>query len=114
MWNRGRARPWGPPAIVSSSKVIRVGVSTAASSAMNAQTSGCCRLRSMLSHCAAISWVLSETPAAPRLPESSRALNSSASVSGIRPTLRRVKRVVESSPIGASYQMTRTLSKRYP
>ena len=55
----------------------------------------------MLSHWAAVSCLRS-------IRDSSSALTSSASVSGMRPTLRRVKRVRESNSgvCGASYQIT--------
>ena len=58
----------------------------------------------MLSHWAAVSCLRS-------IRDSSSALTSSASVSGMRPTLRRVKRVRESNSgvSGASYQITWTV-----
>ena len=71
------------------------------------------RSRSMLSHCAASSWARSVRPGPPRLRKSRSALTSSASVSGMRPTFRRVNSVVESRSCGASYQITRTLLNRY-
>ena len=63
----------------------------------------------MVSHWAAISRSRSNSLAR----VSRRALTSSASVRGIRPTLRRVNNVVDSTSAGASYQMMYTDSDRY-
>jgi hypothetical protein len=95
VWKSGRSRPAGPPAIVSSRRPMRVGPADDRP-VMNAQSSGLRRSRSTASHCAAISSARSVRPASLRLRDSSRALTSSASVRGMRPTLSRVKSVVAS------------------
>ena len=73
---------------------------------MKAQSSGSRRSRSMPSHWAAISDARSVPPAPRRPRESNIALTSSASVSGMRPTLSRLKSVFASTSSGASYQIT--------